>query len=81
MERAAVKSSHIKAVGYNAETKTMEVEFMNGGVYEYPGVPESEYVAMVGAESVGSYFGKKIRPAFKGRRAGEASQQVKEAVR
>ena len=39
LTRQPVRSSNLKAIGYNVETQTLEVEFLNGHVYSYAGVP------------------------------------------
>jgi hypothetical protein len=36
-----VDSSNVKRAGYNAERKTLTVEFRKGEVYEYTGVPRN----------------------------------------
>jgi hypothetical protein len=63
--RTAVKSSNINAVGYDADTMTLEVEFTGGGVYRYADVPAETHAALVKAESVGRHFAAHIRNAFK----------------
>jgi hypothetical protein len=61
MTRKAVKSSNIKSVGYDATTKTLEVEFTSGGVHQYSGVSAAKHAALIKAKSVGSYFHREIR--------------------
>ena len=70
MERSAVNSSNIAAVGYDAETKTLEVEFKNGGVFEYSGVEPKQYVELSNSESMGRYFHTNIRGKCECRRVG-----------
>ena len=41
MERQHVNSSNLESVGYDPTTQTLEIEFLNGGLYQYSGVPES----------------------------------------
>ena len=60
-----VKSSNIKAVGYDTPSKTMRVEFLNGAHFDYHDVPADAHTACLKAESVGSHFAKHIRPKFK----------------
>jgi len=43
---------------------TLEIEFRNGHVYQYAGVPELEYMALIGAGSVGRYFNRHIKDVF-----------------
>lgn len=60
MQRQPVTSSNIKSVGL--EGNTLEVEFSNGGVYQYTGeTAAAHHAAMLKAESIGSYFAKNIR--------------------
>lgn len=64
MERIAVSSSNLASVGYDAQTSTLEVEFLNGNIYEYFSVPESTYQDLISAPSVGSYFNENVRTTF-----------------
>jgi hypothetical protein len=61
MERVNVESSLLKALGYDAGTSTLEVEFHNGSVYVYAGVPEGVYSEVMGSESVGKAFNRLIK--------------------
>ena len=65
MERKAVKSSQIQSIGYDPETKTLEVEFKNGAVYTYQNVEEDHHKALMTAKSHGSHFGQHIKPHVK----------------
>lgn len=55
-----VKSSAIAAIGHDADTSTLHVEFTSGATYEYPDVSADEYAALHGAPSIGSHFGKRF---------------------
>lgn len=61
MNLIPVSSSNIDQVGYDASTETMQVVFQNGSVYEYRGVPQGEYDALMSAPSLGSYLNRNIR--------------------
>jgi hypothetical protein len=61
-----IKSSMLRAIGYDAATGTLAVEFNNGGVYHHPGVPADVAAALAQAESPGRYYGANIRSKFKG---------------
>lgn len=61
MKRRPVTSSNLASVGYDDAAQTLEVEFLNGSIYQYFGVPSAEHSALLGAESVGSYFSRNIR--------------------
>ncbi len=68
VEMKPVKSSNIAAIGYDAPSKTMHVQFSSGASYAYDGVEPDIHAAFAGADSVGSHFAKHIRPKFTGRR-------------
>jgi len=51
-----VESSMIHAVGYDPETKTLEVVFNSGKVYCYEKVPPKVYEELMAAESKGQYM-------------------------
>lgn len=64
MTRRPVTSSSIVSVGYDDATQQLEVEFANGGIYQYADVPASAHAALVAAQSIGKHFAKHIRPTF-----------------
>jgi len=52
----SVSSSNVAAVGYDEDTMTMGVRFLNGSEYEYYSVPRDTYDALVNATSVGKFL-------------------------
>ncbi len=68
MKRTPVSSSNVVSVGYDAGALLLEVEFKSGTVYQYSGVPEWQYVALIHAGSVGSYLSDSIKPRYPYRR-------------
>jgi hypothetical protein len=54
--RTAVVSTQIKSVGYDAGSRTLEIEFHRGGLYQYVGVPAYVYEGLLNAPSKGQYF-------------------------
>jgi hypothetical protein len=68
MKRAPVKSSHFAAVGYDPAARKMHIEFKNGAVYEYKGVPEQFHKTLMEADSQGEFFHKNVKPHFEARR-------------
>ena len=46
MYRTPITSSNLKSVGYNAAEKVLEIEFHDGGIYQYFNVPASVYEAL-----------------------------------
>lgn len=63
MNRTPVSSSNLRAIGYAPETQTLEIEFLNGGLYSYSGVPAAVHAALMSASSHGSYFDAHIKKA------------------
>ena len=63
IEMKPIKSSQITSIGYSADTKTLAILF-NGGksAYHYSNVEPEVFDALSGADSVGSYFYKHIKP-------------------
>lgn len=68
MQRHYVESSVIASVAHDPQANVLEVEFRNGRLYEYFGVPHGEYEALLSAESVGKYFNEEIRPRYRSAR-------------
>ena len=65
MERERVRSSNIRSVGYDAQEETLEVEFVNGGLYQYFGVAQQLYERFMAAPSKGKFFSAHIRDKFR----------------
>lgn len=68
MERKPVSSSQIKSIGYDAEARQLEVEFLNGAVYTYDNVPATVYASITEAESVGKQFTNLVKGKYAYRR-------------
>lgn len=58
-----VESNQVKAIGYDEATKTLAVSFTRGtgAIYHYPDVEPELYAEFIGAESIGTFFGKRIK--------------------
>lgn len=60
MNRTPVSSSMIASVGYDPNTKTLEIEFKSksgpNAIWQYSNVPYNVYANLLGAESVGKEF-------------------------
>jgi hypothetical protein len=61
MERISVQSSNLASVGYDLESATLEIEFVNGGVYQYFGVSDSVYYDLMNAPSKGRFFDQFVK--------------------
>lgn len=64
MHRSRVDSSSVAAVGYDADTRTLEIEFLNGRVYRYFDVPAQEHRALMDADSKGTHVNQCIIGIF-----------------
>jgi hypothetical protein len=64
MERTPVTSTDIYAIGYDADTQTLEVEFNTGSVYAYSDVHQGEYDAFIDSGSKGKYFHANIKKRY-----------------
>lgn len=62
-----VESSQLHAIGHDAETNTLAIQFKSkggaGAVYHYANFPAEKFAEFSAAESVGSYFGQNIKNA------------------
>ena len=58
MDRDPVTSTSIRSIGYDSESRKMEVEFIKGAVYTYSDVSETVYNSLMTSESIGGAFSK-----------------------
>jgi hypothetical protein len=68
LTRLPVESSHIAAIGYDADLFLLQVEFDDGSVYEYRRVPLHVWAGLSYAASKGSYFHQYILNRYQTRR-------------
>jgi KTSC domain len=68
MERKRISSSKIRAVGYDAKTQVLEVEFNDGRVMAYSGVSPEVHRRFMAAPSPVSFFDDKIAEEYPGKR-------------
>lgn len=54
--RVPVESSLLRSIGYNRLNQHLEIEFLDGSIYEYRNVPLEAYLALMDAPSKSSYF-------------------------
>lgn len=59
-----VKSSDLRAVGYDPRSQILYIDFHSGGRYMYSGVPVSEHAALMAADSKGKYFAAHIKNVY-----------------
>ena len=64
LERQPVKSRILRSVGYDDNTKILEIEFQNGLVYQFLNVPLKVYTDLIRSSEIGKYFTEKVRSRF-----------------
>jgi hypothetical protein len=64
MNRQRVISSNIGSIGYDSAIFTLEVEFLNGSIYQYFGVPEQLFKQLMVASSHGTFFSHFIKKSY-----------------
>jgi KTSC domain len=60
-----LRSSAIRAADYNPGSRVLKIWFTeSGGPYDYHGVPQQIYDALIRASSAGSFFNAYIRDQY-----------------
>jgi len=67
----AVESRTLAAIGYDAIGGLLQLEFRNGAVYHYFGVPAAVHQTLLSAGSKGNFFNRSIRGHFPYRQVSE----------
>lgn len=62
--KTSVVSSSIRSVGYDKDTEILQVDFKDGSVYQYEGVPPDIYQGFISSPSKGHYFIANVRESF-----------------
>lgn len=70
MNKYAVASSNVRAIGYDSGSQTLEVEFHSGSVYQYYGVPDHLHEQIMQAPSKGRFLNIYIKNSFPYSRVG-----------
>ncbi|HEU0131802.1 MAG TPA: KTSC domain-containing protein [Mycobacteriales bacterium] len=64
MDWTGVSSTSVEAVAYDGATATLYLRFAGGAAYAYFGVPARVYRELLGAESVGGYVNRVVKPRY-----------------
>jgi hypothetical protein len=64
MHREPIVQLRIAAVGYDPERRLLEVEYKNGKIVQYPGVPADEQEDRMSEEAFMKHLKRLKRPAF-----------------
>ncbi len=65
MEMHSVQSSNINAIGYDEGSETLQIEFINGGMYQYFDVPRQVFDGIMNADSKGKFLHSNIKGAYR----------------
>jgi len=68
VQRKRVNSSKLRSVGYEEQTRTLEVEMSNGQVFQYVGVYPEVYRRFMAAPNPTSFFDDKIAEEYTARK-------------
>ncbi|QJX48063.1 KTSC domain-containing protein [Hymenobacter taeanensis] len=71
MQRRPIRSTSLKAVGYDATTETLEIEYRHGSLVRYTGVPAALYEALLQVPGKAMFVEQVIE------RSGYGRQQVR----
>ena len=64
MDRIQVTSNSMASIGYDPKRHVLEIEFKNGGIYQYAFVSEKIYKRLMAADAKGAYFNGTIRHVY-----------------
>lgn len=64
MVNQMVLSTEIEWIGYEKNTRMLQVEFLSGSVYQYDNVPEHLYYDFLAASSYGHFLDEEIKGRF-----------------
>lgn len=67
MNMIKVSSSNLVAVGYDATSSTLRIQF-NAGTYDYYGVPNEVFNGLLNASSKGKYHHAYIKTSYRFRK-------------
>ncbi len=65
MNRNHVESSNIESIGYDSKSQTLEIEFLNGSIYQYFDVPQQIYDGLTNTDSHGKYLAANIKGYYR----------------
>lgn len=65
MRREHVESSNIASIGYDPGSQTLEIEFLNGLIYQYFDIPQHIHEGLMGSDSQGRYLAYNIKGVYR----------------
>jgi len=64
IERQLVASGAIRSVGYDQPSRTLEVEFRNGRIYQYEGVAPETHAWLLRIDNKGGFLNRMVVDHF-----------------
>jgi len=64
MKRTYVMSTDIKSIGYEEDSRLLEIEFLDSSVYQFQNVPKIAHLALMMAPAKGLHFNNNIKNHF-----------------
>jgi len=58
------QTSHLQSYDYDEDSQTLTIQFLNGAIYTYSGVPATEFWNLQQSGGAGTYFHAKIRNRY-----------------
>lgn len=77
MQCVFVESTTLGSASHDAQATVLELQFRNGAVYQYFGVPPRIYSDLLRADSKGGYFNRNIRGKYPYQRIQNASSATR----
>ncbi len=65
MYMVSVNSSRLETVGYDERLKLLQIQFVDGSMYEYYDVPKNIYIGLATASSTGEYFHEYVKGVYR----------------
>ena len=65
MYMISLSSSHLDSAGYDERLKLLQIQFVNGAMYEYYDVPKDIYIGLKTASSAYEYFQEHVKGVYR----------------
>jgi uncharacterized small protein (DUF1192 family) len=80
IERIKVASSNVESIGYDKERKELYVEYANGWIYSYAGVPGLVYEKLMESNSKGRFLANNVKSVFMHTKLTPEEEKVEETL-
>lgn len=61
MHHQKISSSQIESAAYDPKTRTLQVLYKSGGLYNYKDVPPEKYNGLIDSKSPGAYMNENVK--------------------